>query len=368
MTTNRTSRVPSRSRRRYTRTHCARVLLLGAVMAVLSGGDLRAALPPQHPPLVDEKTEEAIEKGLRYLVSRQSSDGSFRETGGMGSYPVAMTALSGVALMASGSNSTQGKHAPQVRKALTFVVRSSQRNGLICRPGEEESRSMYGHGFSMLMLGEALGTEEDPERMEQIRFALQQGVQLIAKSQSRLGGWLYTPDMNGDEGSVTITQVQALRSARNAGVAVPKKVIDEAMKYLEKSIQPDGGIAYRVGMTGSRPPITAAAVMCWFNAGEYDNPLAINALRYCKKTIGFGPGGEGTWGHWFYAHFYMAQAMYLSGENDWNDYYPKIRDRLLATQDADGSWQGDSVGRIYGTAIALVILQLPYNNLPIMQR
>lgn len=343
-------------------------VLLSLVMIAAPSVVRAASLPPRHPPLVDEATVEAIEKGMKYLLSRQSSDGSFREAGGMGSYPVAMSALAGLALMASGSNSTQGPYAPQVRKTLTYVVRSSQRNGLICRPGEEESRSMYGHGFSMLLLGEALGTEEDPERMEQIRFALQQGVQLIAKSQSRLGGWLYTPDMNGDEGSVTITQVQAMRSARNAGIAVPKKVIDQAMSYLEKSIQPDGGIAYRVGMTGSRPPITAAAVMCWFNAGEYDNPLAINALRYCKRTIGFGAGGEGVWGHWFYAHFYLAQAMYLSGEKDWNEYYPKIRDRLLATQDSDGSWQGDSVGRIYGTAIALVILQLPYNNLPIMQR
>ena len=44
------------------------------------------------------------------------------------------------------------------------------------------------------------------------------------------------------------------------------------------------------------------------------------------------------------------------------------RDFLLAEQQADGSWYGDSVGDIYGTAVALIILQLPYNQLPIMQR
>ncbi|MCH8977613.1 MAG: hypothetical protein IH945_00005 [Armatimonadetes bacterium] len=32
--------------------------------------------------------------------------------------------------------------------------------------------------------------------------------------------------------SVTITQVQALRSCRNVGVAVPKTMIDAAMDYL----------------------------------------------------------------------------------------------------------------------------------------
>ena len=34
----------------------------------------------------------------------------------------------------------------------------------------------------------------------------------------------------------------------------------------------------------------------------------------------------------------------------------------------DGSWNGDQVGGTYGTAVALLILQLPYKNLPIMQR
>ena len=45
-----------------------------------------------------------------------------------------------------------------------------------------------------------------------------------------------------------------------------------------------------------------------------------------------------------------------------------MRDRLLTMQAEDGSWQGDGVGRVYGTAIALTILQLPFNYLPIMQR
>ena len=45
-------------------------------------------------------------------------------------------------------------------------------------------------------------------------------VKLIARSQSGPGGWLYTPDSNGDEGSVTVTQIQALRACRNAGIRI----------------------------------------------------------------------------------------------------------------------------------------------------
>jgi len=325
-------------------------------------------VPGRFPPLVDEQTHQAIQRGLGYLASRQSSDGAFRDEGNLGSYPVSMTALAGMAIAASGSTPTQGAYSPQLRKALNYVLRSSQRSGLICRSGDEETRSMYGHGFGMLFLAEMMGMEEDVERLSQIRYVLQRGIELTAKSQSHQGGWLYTPDMNGDEGSVTVTQVQALRAARNAGLAVPKRVIDGAMKYLADSVQPDGGIAYRVGMSGSRPPITAAAVACWYNAGQYDSPLARAALRYCKANIGIGDQRSGTWGHWYYAHLYLAQVMYLTGDEEWTRYFPKVRAHLLGLQNEDGSWEGDAVGRVYGTSIALIILQLPYNVLPIMQR
>ena len=35
---------------------------------------------------------------------------------------------------------------------------------------------------------------------------------------------------------------------------------------------------------------------------------------------------------------------------------------------ADGSWNGDGIGQVYGTAIAVIILQLPYKYLPVFQR
>ena len=166
---------------------------------------------------------------------------------------------------------------------------------------------------------------------------------------------------------MTITQVQALRSCRNAGIAVPKVVIDDAMEYLAKSQNPDGGIRYSLNQNrgGSRPAITAAAVCCWFNAGQYDNPRAKRALAYCKRTI--NPRFVQS-GHFYYAHLYFAQAMYISRDPDWDrGYFRDLRDRLLADQSADGSWPGDGVGEVYGTAVALIVLQLPFNHLPIMQ-
>ena len=229
---------------------------------------------------------------------------------------------------------------------------------------------MYGHGFSLLFLGEAYGLETDPLRQKRIKRVLRNGVKLTAQSQSKAGGWLYTPEQNSDEGSVTVTQIQGLRACRNGGIKVPKSTIDRAGEYIRKCANKDGGISYRVGMRGSRPPITAAAVATLYNAGQYDNPVAKGALAYTMRLL--RKNGNDPWkayrGHAFYSMLYVAQALWVSGDKNWKMFFPKIRDGLIAKQDGGGAWNGDSSGKTYGTAIALIILQLPYQYLPIMQR
>lgn len=327
------------------------------------------AIPPTRPPEITRETQTTIERGLEYLVKNQARDGSWRTMGANGDYPVAMTSLAGLALLAAGNTPTEGKYARNVSDALSFILQSARRDGLIAQL-EEEQHCMHGHGFAILFLAECYGMEEDAKRLAEIRLALQRAVELTARSQSGAGGWLYTPDSGGDEGSVTVTQVQGLRACRNAGIAVPKKVIDNAMKYLERSANPDGGIRYQVSDNGpSRPAITAAAVVCWYNAGEYKDPFAEKALIFCEATL--QPGRTQAtryFGHYYYAHLYMAQVMYLSGDEKWLEYFRNIAADLNRSQQANGSWDGDRIGTTYGTAVALLILQLPYKHLPIMQR
>ncbi len=342
------------------------LLLCGPSAAQDAAQPAPPAAPPRLPRLITPEAYQAIERGLAYLARTQDRQGSWANRGAFGEYPVAMTGLAGLALLMDGNTTTQGRYAPQVDRAANFLLRSGTQSGLITR-GDEDSRPMYGHGFSMLFLSQLYGMTEDPARAQQIHEVLSRGVLLTARAQSDAGGWIYTPDSNSDEGSVTITQVQALRSCRNAGITVPKDVIDDAMQYLATSQNSDGGIRYslRQQAGGSRPPITAAAVCCWYNAGEYNNPRAKRALEFAKDKI--RPTGT-SGGHDYYAHFYLAQALYVSSDPYWDEYFPKRRDFLIGQQQSDGSWLGDGVGDIYGTAIALVILQLPYNQVPIMQR
>jgi len=162
--------------------------------------------------------------------------------------------------------------------------------------------------------------------------------------------------------------VQGLRACRNAGIPVPKEIIDRAVEYIKKCTTPEGGVQYSIKGGGSRPPITAAAVACLFNSGEYDSDYVKKLMNYCKNNL--SPSGEDarSFGHWHYSHYYYAQVMYRIGGEEWKNYFRTISQNILRKQSADGSWKEGHVGPVYTTAINSTILQLENGYLPIYQR
>jgi len=341
------------------------VLVIVAAITGPPGRMLAAPPSPELPQFVTRKSSAAIEKGLQYLAFTQRPNGSWPSR-----YPVAMTSLAGLALMAGGSTPEEGRYARHVKKAMLYILAAAKGNksGIL----SNESRPMYGHGFGMLFLAECYGVDSSNDYSKAIKATLDKAVKLTVTGQSANGGWTYTPN-SGDEGSVTVTQLQALRACRNVGIKVPRETVKKAVAYLKACQMPDGGICYSYSSRNggrSREAISAAAIACFYAAGVYnlesaEGKVVKKLISYCTENIKAGGGGMG---HYFYTHFYMAQAMYYRGGKDYEDYYPPMRDNLLTRQHADGSWMGDSVDTTYGTALACIVLQLPYGYLPIYQR
>ncbi len=358
-----------------------RATLIGGMIC----GTFLASAAPAQADEVPQEYRKAIEKGLEWVASQQR-DGRWEAQ--QGQYPVTMTALGGMALLMEGSTLREGKYSSNIRKAVEWLVERSQPNGLIGDPKlpSEAGRYTYGHGYALLFLSCAYGEEEDERRRKSLEGVLTRAVRFCGDAQTRRGGWGYVSDKDGggfDEGSTTITQLQALRAARNAGIAVPKEVIDKANKYLKDATTDRGAVIYSLaqGRGEGGPALVAAAIAGSFSTGEYDNPLAKKWLQFAKREIPIGQVGR--FGPDEDTHYYYAQVMYILGEDGWERLFPgtpagdrltwtkyrkQMGDSLIKSQNADGSWNSGQIGSIFSTAVNLSILQLDKGTLPIYQR
>jgi hypothetical protein len=360
---------------------------------------------PEKPKDKKKEVEAAITKGLEYLKKTQAQDGHWEAQGGQ--YPTTMTALAGMCFLMEGSTLKEGKYSDQVTNAVKWFMAPArqQPNGMIgdVRNPTESTRYMYGQGFGTLFLASVYGEEEDKDQREKLEKLLKKSVEFICKAQTskkhkkpegkevEIGGWGYVSAADGgnfDEGSVTITALQGLRAAKNAGIPVPKENIDKAVNYLEACTTPKGGIIYSyAGGSGAalngqeRPPLTAAAICCGFSAGQYKSELPKKWIKYCKDNI---PIGKGRQSHDEYQTYYFAQAVYALGDDKYGEMFPneakegwltwsKFKEAtlqsILDNQDkTNGSWSQGYIGPVFTTSVNLTILQLDKGILPIYQK
>jgi Prenyltransferase and squalene oxidase repeat len=319
----------------------------------------------ENKPAKNEITPEmtrSVERGLAYLASLQNDDGSF----GRGRYGrnVGIASLAALAFMADGNLPGRGRYGEQVTRALEFVLANKSESGLLA--AESTTGPMYGHGFATLFLGEIYGMNPNDSR---VRDALVRAIDLILNSQNDEGGWRYNPVPYDADVSVTICQVMAMRSARNAGIKIPKDTIDRAVRYVRDCQNADGGFRYMRQPGSSAWPRAAAGVASLFYAGVYEDDSIERGLEYLSSnSMIANTGGPQMQAHYFYGQYYATQAMYLAGGDRWEQWWSRVRDELIAMQSDDGSWIDHQAGESYATAMALIVLQMPNRYLPIFQR
>ncbi|MBX9737276.1 MAG: terpene cyclase/mutase family protein [Phycisphaerales bacterium] len=321
---------------------------------------------------ITPQLERAVDRGLAALAAMQNPDGSF------GSSPspnarnpgrnVAITSLACLAFLADGHAPGRGKYASVVERGLENVLASSNETGLIAN--DSSGSPMYGHGFATLFLGEIYGMTAaggDTPQARRVHAALVRACRLIERTQNEEGGWRYNPVPVDADVSVTISQIMALRSARNAGIEIPKITIDRAVEYVRKCQNPDGGFMYQLPSGMSLWPRSAAGVASLYYAGIYQDQAIDNGLKYLLDTA--MPNNPGRMEpHYWYGQYYLAQSMYLAGGTHWATWWPLARAEMLDRQLASGTWLDSSFGPAYGTSMALIVLQMPKRYLPIFQK
>jgi hypothetical protein len=329
--------------------------------------------------MITFKADQAIDRGLKYLADNRYDDGSWG-TRLIKRGHVAVTSLAGLAFMAGGHQPSRGAYGKAVTSAVKFVLEApnrSRRSGYLYNPDALTQGPMYGHGFGTLFLAEVSGMVPEKGLRRQVHDTLHAAVALILHAQHREGGWRYDPEPTDADLSVTVCQMMALRAARNAGISVPKGAATKCVEYVKKCQDPAGFFHYQPAMfaLGNIDSFarTAAGVSALNSAGIYRGPEIEKGLRFLQnnrpnsldRRVG-APSRQDRM-HYFYGHYYAVQAMWTAGGDYWTSWYPAIRDELIAAQQNDGSWD-DGICPHYSTAMACIILQVPNNYLPILQK
>jgi squalene cyclase len=340
--------------------------------------------------VVTPEQESAVERGLAWLAASQAADGSWvakvgyklnngynytaDDKGHLG-----VTALAGMAFLAGGHVPGRGRYGPNVERALDFVLGCVQEDGYVTYAGSR----MYDHAFATLFLAEICGMTH----REDVRKKLQKAVDFIVRSQNEEGGWRYEPYATESDMSIVVCQVIALRAARNIGIRVPRSTVDRAARYVVDSAvtrdsgfeAPGYGLLNEVGTfhyqrevhSRSSFPLTAAGVTALHGLGIYSDELIRKGLDYLGRNLSEFNRLYATSGHYYfwYGHYYAVQAMYTAGSPYWEPYYEELRRTLLEVQKVNGAWPNEiGPGPAFGTACAVLILEIPYRFLPIFQR
>ena len=344
-----------------------------------------ATAPLTAPPFAqDKRVRQAAERGLAYLAARQHPSGGWVQDVGYkfnydykvttsGRPHVGVTSLALMAFLSGGHLPGRGRYSDVVQRGTDYVLSAvDEDTGYV---SANETR-MYSHAFATLFLAEIFGMTHRPD----LRAKLQAAVDLTVKTQNEQGAWRYHPYAPDSDMSIAVCQLMALRAARNIGIQVPRSTIDRAYRYLQLSQRRVGrreiAFRYQIDRQNDRVSfaLSAAGLASLMHSGHYEDQMIKPAVQWLKGRIRSAQRQERypTYFFW-YGHYYAAQVMFMAGDRDpdlWDKFYwPHIRNKLLEYQNDDGSWSNTpGPGPIFGTAVAGIILQIPYQYLPIFQR
>ena len=318
----------------------------------------------------NEESERAVGFGLGWLVAHQRDDGSWRfdhrgdrcpslcgNPGTEGSTTGA-TGLALLPFLGAGEIGEGSQYKEVVDKGLYYL---GSRMLVTRHGGDLQEGTMYAQGIAATALCEAYAMTGD----ENLRPTAQLAIDFICSAQHHQGGWRYYPGQPGDM-TVFGWQLLALKSAKLGGLRVPREVLDRAERFLDH-VQSDEGAHYGYLESGKLPTPTAIGLLSrmYFDWPQ-DDPRLARGVEYLEKL---GPSRTDV-----YFNYYATQVMHHYENAGWHAWNRNVRDRLIATQarrgHESGSWyfrdeHGKSGGRLYTTAMCIMILEVYYRHMPI---
>lgn len=321
------------------------------------------------------QSEQAVARGLRWLAAHQQTDGGWRFDHSKGpckglcrnpGSETSTTGATGLALLpflGAGHTHRSGEFQDVVQRGLYYL---STRAVVTPHGIDLQEGTMYAQALATIALCESYGMTRDP----QLRELAQRSLQFVLYAQDRKGGgWRYTP---GEPGDTTVTgwQFMALKSGQLAGLEVSTPALALASHFLD-SVQAEEGAQYGYMTPVPRRSTTAIGLLCRMYLGwNRQRPALVRGIEYLGH---WGPSDQEI-----YYNYYAAQTLCHYEGPIWEQFNARLRDHLIATQATSGheagSWffgndpGAEKGGRLYGTALAVMTLEVYYRFMPLYDR
>ncbi len=322
----------------------------------------------------DISTERAVELALEFLTQVQRTDGGWSSAasgggrervvlgenrGGAGARAdMAITGLALLAMAGAGNTHQDGPYSKNVYSGLAYLIRNQAGNGSMAGNASTYA-STYSHGMAALAMGEIAAITRDTSAIESTRRAV---LYTTTIQHATTGGWRYRP---GDPGDLSQLgwQAMVIDAGHRAGLVIPARNLDAVDRFL-RSVRAgtSGGLAsYRPGEAPSRT-MTAEALATRLLLGQKVPAAEIaEAERYLLQQK---PGtGADNYYYWYYATLALHQLQ----DDAWSQWNVALKNRLIETQNPNGSWSSETVwgsygGTIYTTAMATLCLETYYRH------
>lgn len=326
-------------------------------------------------------SQEAVVRGLSWLEQHQFPDGRWslhefsqrcaghKPCTAQGNLPcdTAATAFALLPFLGNGHTQHEGKHPIAVQRGLDWLVQKQRKSGELTTGNEGKAR-MYGHGVAAIALCEAYAMSQDPR----LREPAQRSLDFIVASQHKAsGGWRYQPNEHADT-SVVGWQIMALKSGQMARLNVPQQPFDLARKWLD-SVEGQGSQRGHFGYQDRNPTpaMTAEGLLCrQYLGATRDDAGLVSGANYLLANL---PDKRQENGYYWY---YGTQTMYHLQGDYWKKWNAALRDMLVETQIKEGPMAGTwapvdrgevTGGRVYATALRVLMLEVYYRYLPLYQ-
>jgi squalene-hopene/tetraprenyl-beta-curcumene cyclase len=323
------------------------------LIVMLSAGAANAAQDDMNPQL-RAKAQQAINSGVKYLLSQQAPNGSLLNS-------VGLTSLSLTAILQNPAGSGAVDKAA-IDKSAKFITSNANADGSIAERKHDET---YNTSVAIV----ALGAMRNPTYAPLIAA----GQKYIANSQSSeshgitpqntwYGGIGYGSERRPDVSNLYVALEAMRATAYDPNDAVWQRALIFASRMQNRSESNDqkwagndGGFVYAPGNnlpkmgggTNSYGSMTAAGLYGLLLIGVKKSDPRVQAAHKWLTTnytldTNFGTGSKSAL---FYFYCAFAKVMYAYGEKEFVDgrgqrhnWRNELAERLIVLQDPDGSW------------------------------